>query len=250
YENDLIAMIFGENFHPGGEALTLHLGEKLELNDNSKVIDIACGAGHSAVALAKRFGCDVIGIDLSAKNLEKARKIAEVAGFSNKIKFIKSDAEELKFDNETFDAVICECALCTFPNQKTAVSEMYRVLKKGGKVGITDVIMEQELPDELKNIVFQVICIAGALTSKGYQQLFSDGGFERVQFEDHSYTIHEMLQHIEKMVMGLDLMIKLCDSDFGNNLGLTPERARELIKLGYDWLDKGAVGYGLFIGVK
>lgn len=97
YENDLVAMLLGENVHPGGEQLTLHLGEKLGLDEQSLVLDVACGAGASAVTLAKRFDCRVVGIDLSEKNLAKAKEKAFSAGLSQQLTFMKSDAETIKY---------------------------------------------------------------------------------------------------------------------------------------------------------
>lgn len=250
YENDIVARLFGENFHPGEEKLTLYLGEKLGLKEDSKVLDVACGAGVSAVSLAKRFGCSVTGIDLSEKNLDKARKKASLEGLNNKIEFVKSDAERLQFDHETFDAVICECALCTFPDKQTAVKEMHRVLKKGGKLGITDVTIENELPDSLNNIVSQVICIAGALSAKGYQTLFREEGFKEVVYEDHSDGIREIIERVDKLLPAWNMIKKLCDCDLEKIFGITSEEAKDLIKTGFEELEKGTFGYGLFTGLK
>ncbi len=250
YENDIIAMFFGENFHPGGEELTLYLGDKLDLNENSKVLDVACGAGVSALTLAQKFGCHVTGIDLSEKNLDKAEKKASDSGLSHKLEFVKSDAEKLQFDDESFDAVICECALCTFPDKQTAVKEMHRVLKKGGKLGITDVTIENELPDGLKNIVSRVICIAGALPSEGYQSLFRGKGFKEVIYEDQSDGIREIIERVDKLLPAWNIIKKLCDCDLEKIFGITSEEARDLITTGFEELEKGTFGYGLFTGIK
>ncbi|UCG70664.1 MAG: methyltransferase domain-containing protein [Thermoplasmata archaeon] len=250
YENDLVAMFFGENFHPGGEKLTLHMGEKLGLDETSKVLDVACGAGASSLALADRYGCHVIGIDLSEKNLEKAKKKAQDTNLSDKLEFVKSDAEKLKFEDETFDAIICECALCTFPDQKTAASEMYRVLKKGGRLGITDVIIEKELPEALSNLASQVICIAGALPADEYKALFREANFKDVQYENQNECIREIIGRADKLLFGWDLIKKRYDFDLKGILGITQEEAKDLIKTGYEELEKGTFGYGLFTGIK
>ncbi len=162
YENDLVASFFGDSFHPGGEQLTIHLGQELGITEDHRVLDIACGSGTSAIVLAREFRCKVMGIDLSEKNLDKARKKAKDEELEERLDFKVSDAEKIDFPDGTFDFVICECALCTFPDTNTAVNEMFRVLKGGGKVGITDVVVENELPEALKNIVSMVLCIAGA----------------------------------------------------------------------------------------
>jgi ubiquinone/menaquinone biosynthesis C-methylase UbiE len=250
YENDLIARIFGDNFHPGGEQLTLQLGEKLKLNENSRVLDVACGPGNSALALTKQFGCHVTGTDLSAKNLDKAQAKAESENLTDNLDFKLSDAEKLEFEADQFDAVICECALCTFPNKETAVNEMFRVLKKGGMVGITDVTIEEELPDDLKNVFTYAACIAGALPVKRYDQLLQTAGFGQVEADDHSNTVLPLLNKVEKLVRSWKTLNQICNCDVEKTLGIGPEKAKVLVKMGYEWLDKGAFGYWAFVGTK
>ncbi len=252
YENELVAKFLGENFHPGGMKLTLHLGEKLGLNKHSVVLDVACGTGASALALVRRFDCEVTGIDLSEKNLKSARNKTQISGFEQQLKFEKSDAEKIEQPSRKFDAVICECALCTFPDRDAAISEMHRVLKPGGKIGITDITIEGELPESLKNILSYVACVAGALPAAGYQKALEVGGFSDVQFEVHSYTLNEILNKAKMLISGWDLLEKFCNCDSLEILGtaITQNDARELLKSGYEEIEKGSVGYGLFIGEK
>lgn len=250
YENDLVAMVLGDSFHPGGEGLTAHFGKKLGISNDHKVLDVACGSGTSAIALAREFDCEVVGVDLSQKNLDLAQNKARELGLDNLLEFVLSDAEKLDFPDGTFDFVICECALCTFPDMQTAVSEMHRVLKDGGKVGITDVVIEKELPKELNNIVSHVLCIAGAKSKQGYKDLLVEGRFSEVEFEDHSYTIEEIMKRTKKLIYGWDFLNKISDSGLDKIFDITPKEAKELVDLGFSELEKGTFGYGLFSGVK
>lgn len=250
YENDLVAMVLGDSFHPGGEELTIHLGKKLGISKGHKVLDVACGSGTSALALAREFGCKVVGVDLSQKNLDMAQSKAREMGLDKLLEFKYSDAEKIEFPESTFDFVICECALCTFPDMQTAVSEMHRVLKERGKVGITDVIIENELPKGLNNIVSHVLCIAGAKSKDGYRDILVEGNFSDVEFEDHSYTIKEIMKRTKKLVYGWDFLNKLSESGLDKIFDLTPQEAKELIDLGFSELEKGTFGYGLFSGIK
>ena len=72
YESDFAKMLLGDSFHPGGLKLTERLGTLLGLTAQSRVLDIASGKGTSALFLAERFGCEVLGIDYSGQNVEKA----------------------------------------------------------------------------------------------------------------------------------------------------------------------------------
>ena len=70
YESDLARILLGDSFHPGGTKLTERLGEILDLSGQSRVLDIASGTGTSALFLAERFGCEVVGVDYGSHNVE------------------------------------------------------------------------------------------------------------------------------------------------------------------------------------
>ena len=128
--------------------------------------------------------------------------------------------------------------------------EIFRVLKPTGKFGVTDITIENELPDKLKNIITHVACIAGALPVAEYQMVLFNGGFSNVKFEDHSYAIQELYEKISNLILSLEMVNKLCecDVDLEKNFGITPKEASDLLRTGYNELEKGNIGYGLFIG--
>ena len=95
----------------------------MELGPNSRVLDVAAGTGGSALFLAERFGCEVVGIDYSRESVALANAAAAEAGLAGRVRFELGDAEQLPFDNGSFDAVICECAFCTFPDKTKAAAE-------------------------------------------------------------------------------------------------------------------------------
>ena len=122
YESEWTRLLLGESFHPGGLELTARLGTLLELDTHSRVVDVASGRGDSAIFLARQFGCEVVGIDYSAQNVAVAQLAAERAGVSGRVRFEQADAEALPFEDETFDALLCECAYCTFPAKDAAAA--------------------------------------------------------------------------------------------------------------------------------
>src|SRR5262252_194198 len=118
YANDWMRLLVGDSFHPGGLPLTERLGQLLGLDERSRVLDLASGPGASALHLARSFGCRVIGVDYSSTNVARAREQAEREGLLNHVDFLQSDAEQLSaLADASFDAVLCECAYCTFPNK-------------------------------------------------------------------------------------------------------------------------------------
>src|ERR1700752_4718687 len=87
YESDLARMLLGDSFHPGGLRLTERLGVKLALGPGMQVLDVASGKGETAVFLAQRFGCDMVGIDFGPENVRQATARADEAGVSHLVRF-------------------------------------------------------------------------------------------------------------------------------------------------------------------
>jgi ubiquinone/menaquinone biosynthesis C-methylase UbiE len=113
YESEMVSLLLGDSFHPGGPRLTERLGHLLDLTPESVVLDAASGKGTSAVLIAQRFGCAVLGVDLSTPNVTHANAEADRLGLAGRVSFRVGDAERLPFDDASVDAVICECAFCT-----------------------------------------------------------------------------------------------------------------------------------------
>src|SRR5260370_22151881 len=146
YESDLAKILLGDSFHPGGVALTERLGTLLGLTAASRVLDIASGKGTSALFLAGHFGCEVGGIDYGVHNVEQANTVAAAKGLDKRVSFQTGDAERLPFSDLSFDAVICECAFCTFPDKSVAASKLARVLRAGASGRISRLARAAVLP--------------------------------------------------------------------------------------------------------
>ena len=91
----------------------------------------------AALHLAATFSCQVTGVDYSPDNVARASRAARDAGHGLSVTFIQGDAEQLDLASTSFDVVICECALCTFPNKDAAVRQFRCVPRPGGRVGIS-----------------------------------------------------------------------------------------------------------------
>src|SRR5262245_23398966 len=92
YDSDVARILLGGSFHPGGLKLTERLGEVLDLTPRSRLLDVAAGRGASAIFLAKRFGCEVVGVDYSRKNVEAGNEEARANGLDSKVTFQWADA--------------------------------------------------------------------------------------------------------------------------------------------------------------
>ena len=116
--------------------------------------------------------------------LEKAKENAKKGNYSN-VEFRKGDIEELPIDNNSVDVIISNCVINLAPNKEKVFKEAYRVLKSGGRLMISDVVLKKSLPIELKNNVELLVgCISGAILKDEYLKLLKNAGFSKI-------TIHK-----------------------------------------------------------
>src|SRR5215471_7005040 len=209
YESDFAKLLLGDSFHPGGLKLTERLGQLLQLGPESRVLDVASGRGTSAIFLAERFGCEVVGLDYGRENVEAATADASERGLAPRVRFEQADAESLPFPEASFDAVICECAFCTFPDKSRAAREFGRVLRPGGRVGISDLTRTGELPDELKDLLAWIACIADAQPIEGYVDCFRVAGLMAGTIESHDQALLEMVRQVQAKLLGAEVMAGL-----------------------------------------
>ena len=124
--------------HIGGVEATELLVELCHIDADSYVLDVGCGAGATAAYLVKQHGCRVAGVDIRPRMVERARETAQREGVTDRTEFRVADAQDLPFDDETFDAVITE-SVAAFPEDKQrAANEYARVTKPGGYVGLNE----------------------------------------------------------------------------------------------------------------
>ena len=209
YESDFAKILLGDSFHPGGVRLTERLGELMELTPESRVLDVASGPGTSAFFLAKRFGCEVVGVDYSVQNVERANKLSASKGTSSRVRFEGGDAEKLAFGEETFDATVCECAFCTFPGKSAAAHEFARVLRRGGHVGMSDLTRASALPTELDSLLAWISCIADAQPIDTYEEYLQAAGLKVHAVESHDEALAELVRGVRTKLLSAEVLVGL-----------------------------------------
>jgi len=146
------------------------------------VIDLGSGAGNDCFVARAETGDTgkVIGIDCTREMIKRARQNADKLGFRN-VEFRQGDIEDLPLADNMADVIISNCVLNLVPDKNAAFSEIFRVLKPGGHFSISDVVLEGELPDPLKEAAELYIgCIAGALPVSEYLETISSAGFKNI----------------------------------------------------------------------
>lgn len=205
YQTEAARLLLGDSFHPGGLALSERLASLLQLTPRDHVLDVAAGTGTTALHLAGRFGCRITGVDLSAENVERANAAAQARNLSHLVRFQTADSEALPFTDRCFDALLCECAFCTFPAKLAAASEFARVLRPGGRLGLSDLTRVQPLPPALDNLMAWVSCIADAQPIEEYQSIMRSAGFHLATTEDHSQALGDMVRQIRTRLLAFEI---------------------------------------------
>ncbi len=241
YQSDLVRLLLGETFHPGGERLTLRLGQLLQLGPASQVLDVAAGQGTSAMLLAQRFGCRVLGIDYGEDAVCQANERARNLGLSHLVSFQQGDAECLPVASAGFDALLCECAFCTFPDKAAAATEFRRVLKPGGRIGLSDLTRHGAVPPELQGLLAWIVCIADALPVERYVQLLNDAGLTVESTERYDEALGELVRTIQGKLLGVEMLVKLKQIELPLALDFT--QAKTLAKAAAAAVRVGQLGY-------
>jgi len=177
------------NQAPTGSNLGLGCGNPVAiafLKEGDVVLDLGSGAGFDAFLASPKVGKigKVIGVDMTDEMLEKAKENARKGGYTN-VEFRKGDIEDLPIEDSSIDAIISNCVINLAPDKEKVFKEAYRVLKVGGRLMASDVVLIKPLPEELKtDDELLVGCISGAILKQDYLKLLGEAGFTDI-------TIHK-----------------------------------------------------------
>ena len=245
YQSDVVALILGESYHPGGLELTRRLARCLDLHAGQKVLDVASGPGATAFLLAAEFGVEVEGVDLGEQSVAKANARAAEQGVAGRVRFTVGDAEQLPLPDASVDAVVCECAFCTFPDKPTAARELARVLRPGGRLGITDVALDPtRLDDELRSMAGWVACLADARPLEEYVGLLEAEGLHVTLTEHHDQALARMIDQVDARLVAFRMakVPALETIDF--------DQARRRVASAGRAVEAGIAGYKLLVAEK
>ncbi|KYK30586.1 MAG: arsenite S-adenosylmethyltransferase [Candidatus Proteinoplasmatales archaeon SG8-5] len=161
-----------------------------KINEGETVVDLGSGAGIDCFIAAKRVGPTghVIGVDMTDEMLEKARENARKHGFEN-VEFRKGYIDELPMEDGSVDVIISNCVINLAPDKSRVFREAYRVLRDGGRLFVSDIVLLDELPPEAReNEELMASCVGGALLKVDYLGLMRAAGF-RVDIIDEDTDI-------------------------------------------------------------
>jgi len=176
---------------PEGANLGLGCGNPTalaSLKEGDIVLDLGSGAGFDCFLAADKVGKNgkVIGVDMTSEMVTKARENARKGGYSN-VEFRLGEIENLPAADSSVDVIISNCVINLSPDKKQVFADAFRVLKPGGRIMISDIVLLRDLPDVVLNsIEAYVSCISGAMLKDEYLKTIKDAGLKNVTIIDET----------------------------------------------------------------
>ncbi len=156
-----------------------------ELKPGETVLDLGSGGGIDVLLSARRVGPTgkAYGLDMTDEMLALARENQRKAGVTN-VEFLKGEIEQIPLPESSVDVVISNCVINLSADKDRVLSEAFRVLKPGGRLAVSDVVVRGEVPAEIRRSVeLWIGCVAGALEEREYRDKLAAAGFEDIGLE-------------------------------------------------------------------
>lgn len=206
YHDNMVAMlelIWGEGYMaPGGAGNVAKMLRKLETR-GKRILDIGCGIGGPAFEMARNFDADVVGIDLEAPLVERARAAAERHGLANRCTFQAVDTGPLPFADHSFDIVVTAGAITQTEDKETIMNDCFRVLRPGGYLSCYDWIKSPGDYSDDMHYWFEMEGLSYALeTLADYEAHLRHCGFVNIETEDASDWYRERAKREYELVKG------------------------------------------------
>ena len=179
FGHDFLKMLGRTRLRPGGGLMTDWLLDQVEIDKDTKVLEVACNRGDNLIRIYTKYKCKIIGIDNDQVAIDQALENIKLLGLEKEIEVMNMNALNLDFEDETFDLIINEAMLALLTNEEKAkaLKNYHRVLKKGGYLLTHDLAVENESEDirrqlsKLRNMNFY------PLTAENWNKLFIENSF-------------------------------------------------------------------------
>ena len=238
----------------GGWKGTDRLIKKLNLRiiKQPKILEVGCSTGYITRYVAKKFDCEITGMDLSNLIIEIANNEAKKLNLQH-ISFRNGNVENIPFPDNTFDIVYGEAITALVPNPAKVINEYYRVLKPGGKLATLDLFMKNSLSqnfiEETNKIMSNVIgSDINIRTLNEWTKIFNDSGFTDFKIYDYYDDIFKRGYSTSEMVKIISKMLYYIITNKIIRKKLTP--ALKFARKFQSVAKKGFLGYLIFIGFK
>jgi SAM-dependent methyltransferase len=179
-----------------------------ELKAGETVLDLGSGAGIDAFLAANRVGKNgkVIGVDMTPEMIKKANENAKKGNYNN-VEFKLGEIENLPIEDNSIDVILSNCVINLSPDKPKVYREVFRVLKPGGRILISDIVTNGELPPEIKkNFEAWAACIAGGMEKGAYLNLIKEAGFKKIEIvKENVYDEPSLDEAIKGKIISIQL---------------------------------------------
>ncbi|MGD0073205.1 MAG: arsenite methyltransferase [Candidatus Binataceae bacterium] len=205
-----------------GEAVAASLGcgnptALAELKPGEIVLDLGSGGGIDVLLSAKRVGPTgkAYGLDMTDEMLALARENQRKSGLQN-VEFLKGEIENIPLPDESVDVIVSNCVINLSADKDRVLAEAFRVLKPGGRLAVSDIVMRGEVPDEIrKSIELWIGCVAGALLEAEYEAKLIAAGFDDIEVEPtRIYRAEDARKFLTKAGFDVDRIAPAIDGRF------------------------------------
>jgi len=217
---------------PDGADLGLGCGaplEHLELKPGETVVDLGSGAGIDALIAARAVGPGgrVIGVDMTPEMLARATANAAAAG-ADHVEFREGRLEALPIDDGTIDAITSNCVINLVPDKSKVFAEIHRVLKPGGRLVVSDVMLDGNLPEIItRDVMAYVGCVSGAVQRDDYLAMLTGAGLGEIEILKDADFLATVADSIPKEISGAMEQLGLESDDLKGVVRSITYRARK-----------------------
>ncbi len=183
---DLLAQFGIGGAHPGGIQLTKELLSSENITKTSQILDAGCGTGQTAAYLYKQYGANIIGLDINPVMLKKAND--RFLSQQLPIQLIHASLEEIPLKDEIFDLVLSESVLA-FVDKRKALSELFRVLKSGGRLIGNEMTINTPIGIEEEKEIKDFYALDSLLYEEGWRNLLEEAGFEDIEIKKEKKSL-------------------------------------------------------------
>jgi arsenite methyltransferase len=243
---------FGITKHMGGLKATKELIELCHIDKTKHFLVVGCGIGASLVYIARNFGCKLTAVDISAGMIARAGERVKRYEVEHQIDLKQTDAQELPYEDNIFDGVICESVIAFIQDKQRALKEFKRVAKPGGYIGLNEVTWVKEPPQEIIDYAVRIMAGAHFLNSGDWQKLLISTGLQDIRVENARFQARS--QFVEEMKQ-LNLMdnfkawVRFMRGMFTDSA--YRQFAKDILRqpaMIFKFMDN--IGYGLYVGIK
>lgn len=254
--NEIYKDIWGENLHLGSfdspsedlptamQRTNDRMIAKSGIAAKDLVLDVGCGYGALARELARKVGCKVLATNISEKELEWARELTEQAGLGDKVEFGWADFHDLPYETEAFDAYWSQEAFLHAADKHKVLEEAFRVLRPGGRLVFSDVIVRRGTPDEVRQRIYDRIKSPDMWDTPEYRRALKRIGFTIQEDQDWSDNVAPTYAWVRNE---LERRRAEFEQRIGKDIVDTTSRALQF------WVDAaraGQIGWAYFVAEK